>query len=225
MLYQGIIGGGSSPVEPEDLSPVLLWTNPSPNNVFAETSLTLDLSNYTTILVEYGSRTKNQPDCVISGWYCKVIDLPNTNRPNTNVIATDNSNTVSGRKIWYEPSTKALTIGANYGTNESNNQAIPFNIYGVKDYVVEPVSPLKTVTKTYSVPVGTSLADIGTTFDELREIVGIVSYKSTDSIFINYNDSSKPIGLSFEGNKFIGYAKRDVGITTNITITVTGYEA
>lgn len=139
MLYQGIIGGGSSPVEPEDLSPVLLWTNPSPNDAFAETSLTLDLSNYTAILVEYGSRIKNQPDCVISGWYCKVIDLSNANSANTNVIATDNSGTVSGRRLWYEPSTKALTIGANYGTNESNNQAVPFNIYGVKEYVVEPV--------------------------------------------------------------------------------------
>ena len=91
--------------------------------------------------------------------------------------------------------------------------------------MIEPVSPLKTVTKTYGLSVGTSLVDIGTTFDELREIVGIVSYKSSDSIFINYNDSSKPIGLSFEGNKFIGYATRDVETFTNITVTVTGYEA
>ena len=65
MLYQGIIGGGSSPVEPVDLSPVLLWTNPSPSTEFAAQTVSLDLTEYAGVIIEfhqnntqsYGTRT------------------------------------------------------------------------------------------------------------------------------------------------------------------------
>ena len=60
MLYQGIIGGGSSPVEPVDLSPVLLWTNPSPTSEFAAQTVSLDLTEYNGVIVEFNKSTNNQ---------------------------------------------------------------------------------------------------------------------------------------------------------------------
>ncbi len=219
MLYQGIIGGGSSPVEPVDLSPVLLWTNPSPTADFAPQTVNLDLSKYAGVIVEFNSDSYG---ILSSRSYLKKNEVINTTYFGAG-FAKDTDGGVGRR---YTINDTGVTFEIGYYLNNSNNGvAIPTKIYGVKEYVVEPVGPLKTATKTYGVSVGTSLTDIGTTFDELSEIVGIVSYKSTDGIFINYSDNSQPLGLSFEGNKFIGYAKRDVGTHTNITVTVTGYKA
>ena len=128
MLYQGIIGGGSSPVEPIDLSPVLLWTNPSPASAFEAQTISLDLTEYAGVIVEFYHGDAQQ--YVSSRVYVKK---------------TDNfSNKFGGGFVVdaaYAKNILALNdTGIQFDNGSPNNTAcIPYKIYGVKEYVVEPV--------------------------------------------------------------------------------------
>ena len=147
MLYQGIIGEGSSPVEPEDLSPVLLWTNPSPTSEFAaERKVELDLTNYTGVIIEF--KYTNDDDFVCNRTYVKKVDILNKK-------LTDNSNVYFGGGCGYTSSSgswasrgriilsvdnSGVTFGnGGYANSAANSFLIPIRIYGVKEYVVEPV--------------------------------------------------------------------------------------
>lgn len=128
MLYQGIIGGGSSPVEPVDLSPVLLWTNPSPTSEFTAQTVSLDLSEYAGVIVEFYHGDNQQ--YVSSRVYVKK---------------TDNfSNKFGGGFVVDAAYAKNILALNNEGiqfdnTNPNNTACIPYKIYGDKEYVVEPV--------------------------------------------------------------------------------------
>lgn len=128
MLYQGIIGGGSSPVEPVDLSPVLLWTNPSPTTEFTAQTVSLDLTEYAGVIVEFNHGDTRQ--YVSSRVYVKK---------------TDNfSNKFGGGFVVdaaYAKNILALNDeGIQFDNGSPNNTScIPYKIYGVKEYVVEPV--------------------------------------------------------------------------------------
>ena len=145
MLYQGIIGGGSSPVEPEDLSPVLLWTNPSPTSEFAsERKVELNLTDYTGVIIEF--RYTNEDDFVCNRTYVKKVDILNKK-------LTDNSNVYFGGGCGYRnPSGSwasrgriissvddtGVTFGSGgYANSAADSFLIPIRIYGVKEYVVD----------------------------------------------------------------------------------------
>lgn len=129
MLYQGIIGGGSSPVEPENLSPVLLWTNPSPTSEFAAKTVSVDLTNYEGVIVEYEESTSISE--IISRVYCKRNEnirfgcgyTFDSSARSRNLSINDNGVTFSDAYIQ---------------TEKNNTYLVPVKIYGVKEYVVEP---------------------------------------------------------------------------------------
>lgn len=132
MLYQGIIGGGSSPVEPVDLSPVLLWTNPNPTSAFAAQTVSLNLTEYAGVIVEFIN--KGEANNIRSRVYAKKSDFGtypigagfvSTNAYARNIVA------VSDTGVEFS---EAVT------TSTNNDFVIPMKIYGVKEYVVEPVS-------------------------------------------------------------------------------------
>ena len=129
MLYQGIIGGGSSPVEPVDLSPVLLWENPSPTNEFAGQKISLDLTNYVGIIIEL--RTATSISELASRSYIKVGEKLE------GATASDGSSSFSGwRTIQVE--SDGVTLSAKAGGSTVNDRVgIPTKIYGVKEYVVD----------------------------------------------------------------------------------------
>ena len=141
MLYQGIIGGGSSPVEPVDLSPVLLWTNPSPGSEFEAQTVSLDLTEYSGVIIEFNQTdtrqrlttrvyAKKTDDLSIFG--CGFIADTAIAR---NILAVNNN---------------GIQFGA---VNTGTEVCIPSKIYGVKEYVVEPVGQLKNVTEVYDLSV------------------------------------------------------------------------
>ena len=131
MLYQGIIGGGSSPVEPVDLSPVLLWTNPSPTTEFAGQTVSLDLTEYAGVIVEF--ITSAGTNVLGSRLYCKKTDnygnlgagFVSDNGCARNVLSVNNTGIEFGNAL--------------IATSQTNNLVVPIKIYGVKEYVVEPV--------------------------------------------------------------------------------------
>ena len=129
MLYQGIIGGGSSPVEPEDLSPVLLWTNPSPENAFTAQTVNLDLTDYAGVLIE------STTDGIGSRNYIKKTE--------TGACGTLGSETGGGVARAATLSGNNVVFGDAYALNTvTNTAAKPIKIYGIKEYVVEPFKPI-----------------------------------------------------------------------------------
>ena len=140
MLYQGIIGGGSSPVEPVDLSPVLLWTNPSPTSQFAGQKVSLNLTDYAGVIVEFNSDSYG---IFSSRSYLKKNEEINTSYFGAG-FAKDTEGGVGRR---YTINDTGVTFENGYYLKNSNNGVmIPTKIYGVKEYVVEPAVEQTTIT-------------------------------------------------------------------------------
>lgn len=146
MLYQGIIGGGSSPVEPvEPMEPVLLWTNSDVSSGFPAQKISLDLTNYVGVIIEfcqfYGDATK-----LASRAYIKKTDVL---YDDTNIFASG-FQSISGETLTgtLARGIKAIdNTGITFGTASNGNVAydnnnIPTKIYGVQEYVVEPFKPV-----------------------------------------------------------------------------------
>lgn len=191
MLYQGIIGGGSSPVEPVepvDLSPVLLWTNPSLSGDFAAQKVSVDLTDYVGAIIEYTSRSAAS---ITSRAFVKKSDALNTlfgsgyydggNGHGRNITAIDDS---------------GITFGNNYYSSTENNGFVkPYKIYGVKEYVVEPALANIPFIRTTTDRGSTTEEQITATFDVTAfNNVDIESYlvksNPTYGMYVIYKDDT-----------------------------------
>lgn len=96
----------------------LLWTNPNPTNGFSAQTLTLDLSKYDLIFISYYTRAYSD-----RGFYHSIMISKNTkfymysfdldgNRKFRDVTATD--------------------TGINFGTPNSSEACMPYQIYGIR---------------------------------------------------------------------------------------------
>ena len=131
MLYQGIIGGGSSPVEPVDLSPVLLWTNSNIGAQFTAQTVNLDLAEYAGVIVEFNRSASSDAQTFANRSFIKKGE---TGLGGGNTVAV----TPASRNV--SCSNTGVTFEGGYsGTNPNDNAIIPTKIYGVKEYVVETV--------------------------------------------------------------------------------------
>ena len=126
MFYHALTGNGGT----EDLEPVLLWTNPSPTTEFAAQTVSLDLTDYAGVIIEFhqtdtqsfGTRTYIKKNDTVNGITgAGYVDGSNTNGLARNVTVTDS--------------------GVVFGTG--NIDCVPNKIYGVKEYVVEPIDNIQ----------------------------------------------------------------------------------
>lgn len=133
MFYHALTGnGGSTPTE--NLEPVLLWTNPSPNSNFNAQTVSLDLTDYSGVIVEFNKSDTSQ--ILTTRVYAKKTD--NFSIFGCGYIA----DTTIARNILAVNDT-----GVQFGTVSSGTAVcIPYKIYGVKDYVVESVNNLQLIT-------------------------------------------------------------------------------
>ena len=136
MFYHALTGnGGTTPTE--NLEPVLLWENSNPTVAFTPQKVTLDLTNYAGVIIEliqsttlnvlrsrvYYKKTDNFAKLLGSGFRGEE-----GNSYARNILMIDNT-------------------GVQFGNDGSDNQiVIPYRIYGVKSYVVEPVNNLQLIT-------------------------------------------------------------------------------
>lgn len=136
--FHAIYGQGGAPApEPVDLSPVLLWTNPSPTSAFAGQKVSLALTEYAGVIIEYN--LSGEIASTISRVYVKKSDNLN---PSSGFYF--GSGCGSNRGI-----SRGISVVDNEGitflngvdgiTQDSSASIIPVKIYGVKEYVVEPV--------------------------------------------------------------------------------------
>lgn len=126
-------GGGGTPTP---TAPELLWTNPNPGKVFTEQTVTLNLSQYKSVAIEYRAIYNNKASGMV---FLTVPFTPFTSEGNTwqqlCINTTNSKNPVPrycyGRKVTITTSGITFSTGQ-YNTTSSNNYAIPLRIFGIK---------------------------------------------------------------------------------------------
>lgn len=182
--FHAIYGQGEAPApEPQDLSPVLLWTNPSPTSAFTAQTVNLDLTVYTGVIVEFYHGDAQQ--YVSSRVYVKKTD--------------DFSKKFGGGFVVdaaYAKNILALNDeGIQFDNGSPNNTAcIPYKIYGVKEYVVEPVGGNYTMYPNVSGTPNTNYCEW-----QISNLVSNFTTLTKDDIYVSiptngFNDNSKDPG-------------------------------
>ena len=132
MFYHALTGnGGTTPTE--DLEPVLLWTNSNPTARFDAQTISLNLTDYAGVIVEFYAEDDKQTLAARS--YLKKDDI--INGSNFGTGHTDATSTAASRN--YTINNDGVTFSSGYFSNSATTEVlIPYKIYGVKSYVVEP---------------------------------------------------------------------------------------
>lgn len=172
MFYHALTGNGGTPIE--DLGPVLLWTNSNPTAEFAPQTVSLDLSNYIGVIIECLSKTNEQN--LTSRVYIKKGET---------LIGGCNTDTYPNVRLITAINDEGVSFGIARDTNTHNNYTIPYKIYGVREYVVEPVSGVTAEQKFFK-------ANKNQTIYTLE--------KDYDLLMIDGNDTNSFIGYLDEGN-------------------------
>lgn len=129
MFYHALTGnGGTTPTE--DLEPVLLWENSNISTNFAAQTVSLDLSDYAGVTVEFNRANGDTAKWLANRSFIK--------KGETRLGAGNREGTTSAVRNFSCDNT-GVTFENGYVNSEENNGAIiPIKIYGVKSYVVEP---------------------------------------------------------------------------------------
>lgn len=168
MFYHALTGENAPT---EDLSPVLLWTNPSPTSEFTAQTVNLNLSEYIGVIVEIKYDINNEH--VSSRVYAKKTDNF-TNKFGGGFIAQD-ANAINILSL--------NDSGIQFGNASPNKTGcIPYKIYGVKEYVVEPVSSVTAEQKFFQANTNQTVYTLDKDYDLLM-IDGI-----DNNSFIGYLD-------------------------------------
>ena len=133
MFYHALTGNGGT----EDLEPVLLWENSSPTTAFAAQTISLDLTDYTGVIIEFNESDVMQN--LAGRLYCKKTD--NYSRfVGVGYVAPAQSQVSTSARCVIKVDNNGVEFGNSATNNLGNNQAIliPIRIYGVKAYIVEP---------------------------------------------------------------------------------------
>ena len=140
MFYHALTGnGGTAPTE--DLEPVLLWTNSNPTAGFTPQTVSLNLSDYAGVIIEFASTTTNTR--LVSRIFIKKTD--NTELYGGSYLNLSGTGYGICRKVSISDTGVVFDNTIANGV-VSNNSLIPNKIYGVKEYVIEPVNNLQYIT-------------------------------------------------------------------------------
>lgn len=140
MFYHALTGnGGATPTE--NLEPVLLWTNSNPTARFDAQTISLNLTDYAGVIIEFYAEDDKQTLAARS--YLKKDDI--INGSNFGTGHTDATSSAASRN--YTINNDGVTFSSGYFSNSTTTEVlIPYKIYGVKSYVVEPVNNLQLIT-------------------------------------------------------------------------------
>nr|DAR35706.1 MAG TPA: hypothetical protein [Caudoviricetes sp.] len=128
--FHAIYGkGGVSPEPGEDIYGevhTLLWTNPSPNKNFSAQKVTLDLSKYDGVIIEYAFSIAN------SNISSRIKLEKNISYAHGGGFLSS-TNTANARNVTAIDDT-GVTFTDNKDTDTANNNNIPLKIYGYRQY-------------------------------------------------------------------------------------------
>lgn len=129
MFYHALTSG--------NLSPVLLWENSNPTAEFAAQTVSLDLTDYAGVIIEFKLKTNSTK--INTRLYAKKNENVDSIFGAGSYNTKGDSNAARGLTV----TDTGVTFAEGYSNmTENNNLCIPITIYGVKEYVVEAVSGL-----------------------------------------------------------------------------------
>lgn len=128
MFYHALISKGDTPAE--DLSPVLLWENPNVTESFAAQTISLDLTEYAGVIIDFNQGHTSGTMRLGNRSYLKKTDNFST-RIGAGWV-TDSGTAYARNIIRVDDAGVQFSQGSNIEYN------IPIAIYGVKNYIVEP---------------------------------------------------------------------------------------
>ena len=177
MFYHALTGGNTPT---EDLSPVLLWENSNPTAEFAPQTVSLDLTDYAGVIIEF--RLKTDSTKINTRLYAKKNEDVDSNFGAGSYYTKGDSNAARGVIV----TNTGVEFAEGYGNMTLNNRiCIPITIYGVKEYVVEPIDSVTAEQKFFQ-------ASSNQTIYTLE--------KDYDLLMIDGSDSNSFIGYLNEGN-------------------------
>lgn len=139
----------------EELAPVLLWENPNPSAVFEAQTISLELSEYTGVIIEGKDLSGSE---VVNRVYVKKGD---SDKFCAGLTEADNSNATNAFLRGIVVNDSGVVIGKVERTGTGNGY-VPLNIYGVRTYVVEVEQSKPVTTGSYQVVEGyTSISNYG----------------------------------------------------------------
>ena len=138
-MFYNALTGKNEPTPVEDLEPVLLWTNSNPTVEFTAQTVSLDLTDYAGVIVEFNNSDVSQK--LTSRVYAKKTD--DFSIFGCGYIA----DTGIARNILAVNDT-----GVQFGAVNTNTAVcIPSKIYGVKEYVVENADVIEEILTVISI--------------------------------------------------------------------------
>ena len=130
--YKTTIGGADTVFPFSSVNAELLWTNPNPTSSFASQTISLDLNNYSHVIIKYKSNNRATPSSTMG----------------LSIMPTDGSlMRVGGGALYDSPYTRGLRDGKANKTGvtfdegsissdtRNNTIVIPLNIYGINLYI------------------------------------------------------------------------------------------
>ena len=149
-------GSGGSGEVVKDLEPVLLWENPNPTAVFEAQTITLDLSEYSGVIIEGKDLAGTE---VINRVYVKKGD---SDKFCAGLTEAGNSNLTNAFLRNIVVNDTGVVVGKIERTG-TTVAYVPLNIYGVRTYIVEVEQSKPVTTGSYQVVEGyTSISNYGT---------------------------------------------------------------
>lgn len=103
----------------------LLWTNASPTSEFAAQTISLDLSDYAFVWIEY---------CFSSSFTSGAgTERVRVGASATMIVRPTSASNVTGARYASASTSGVLFSDAHYNTEKSNTSTIPLRIYGIKE--------------------------------------------------------------------------------------------
>lgn len=121
-------------------SPTLLWTNPHPTSVFAEQTLSLDLSEYSFVIIEYGhdygfvtgTAIFPVPTITPTQGYSAYNEIQGVKWTGSQCALYLRRLKITTSSIWFGDGTRFTTYNTSQATTTDNNVGFPKRIWGVK---------------------------------------------------------------------------------------------
>lgn len=101
----------------------LLWTNPNPTSLFASQTISLNLSNYSHVLVEFCMYASGDTKQVMASFYASITKYL--------IASCAMGNTLIHRECQINSANIIFDSGY-VGANVNNSACIPYKIYGIK---------------------------------------------------------------------------------------------
>lgn len=124
----------------DGLGAALLWTNPNPTSTFAEQTISLDLSEYSFVIIEYGhdygfvtgTAIFPVPTITPTQGFAAYNEIQGVKWTGSQCAIYMRSVKITTSSIWFGDGTRFTAYNTSQSTTTDNNVGFPKRIWGIK---------------------------------------------------------------------------------------------